>query len=337
MTSAESEQSDRSDRRSLAVLIEAHLSDLEARGYARLTVRDYGRHLEQFRCWAEERGTLRAAEITPSVVEGYRRWLFHYRKRDGEPLAWSSQSGRLAAVRRLFAWLLKTGRLLSDPTADLELPRGPKRLPRTVLSARETERVLMQPDIRTPRGLRDRAILEALYSTGMRRSELAGLEIRDLDTERGIVRIRLGKGAKDRLVPIGERAVRWIERYLAEARPRFLTELDTGHTGDTGALFLNRWGRAFHPNGLTKLASRYLRRALGREGACHVFRHTAATLMHEAGADIRIIQELLGHEDLSSTQIYTRVSIQRLKEVHTRTHPAAQLRRNAERGEQEAG
>jgi integrase/recombinase XerD len=308
-----------SDRRGLEALIGAHLRDLEARGYARLTVRDYGRSLDQFRRWCEERGLERAAEVTPSVLEGYRRWLYHYRKRNGEPLGWSSQANRLAAVRRLFGWLVKTGRLLSDPTADLELPRGPKRLPKTVLSARETERVLMAPDVTTPRGLRDRAILETLYSTGMRRSELAALEIRDLDTERGIVRIRLGKGAKERLVPIGERAIRWVQRYLREARPRFATE------PDTGALFLNRWGTAFSPNGLTQMASRYLDEALGKEGACHVFRHTAATLMHDAGADIRYVQELLGHEDLSSTQIYTRVSIQRLKEVHSKTHPAGRL------------
>jgi integrase/recombinase XerD len=308
-------------RRSLVVLIEAHLRDLEARGYARLTVRDYAQQLERFRRWSEERGISRAAEVTPSVVEAYRRALYHYRKRDGQPLGWGSQSSRLAALRRLFAWLVKTGRLLSDPSTGLELPRGPRRLPKTVLSAEETERVLAEPDLSTPGGLRDRAILETLYSTGMRRSELSALEIRDVDTERGIVRIRLGKGAKDRLVPIGERAVRWTLRYLREARPHFVTE------PDTGALFLSRWGTAMRPNSLTQMASAYLQDALGKEGACHVFRHTAATLMHDAGADIRYIQELLGHEDLSSTQLYTRVSIQRLKEVHTRTHPAGMLRR----------
>ena len=166
-------------------------------------------------------------------------------------------------------------------------------------------------------GLRDRAILETFYSTGMRRKELLNLLLTDLDAQRGTVFIRQGKGRKDRLIPIGERACAWIEKYLWEVRPGLATPPDQGR------LFLTVLGESFTPAGMTQLAHQYIERAgLGKSGACHVFRHTCATLMLEGGADIRYIQQLLGHASLETTQIYTQVSIRTLKAVHTATHPA---------------
>jgi integrase/recombinase XerD len=169
-------------------------------------------------------------------------------------------------------------------------------------------------------------MLETLYSTGMRRSELAGLSVFDLDRERGTVMIRLGKGKKDRMIPIGERALRWIERYQLEARSQLLA------TRNQNALFLTTLGEAFMPPRLTELVRDYVIAAkIGKSGSCHLFRHTMATLMLENGADIRFIQAMLGHVDISTTQIYTRVSIRKLKEIHTATHPAKsrQTRANA--------
>lgn len=305
------------DPHALPARVAEHLRELEAKGYARSTVETRRTHLERFAGWCEARGIVRPAELTPGVLELYRRALFEHRREDGRALAWSTQAGQLTAVRMLFRGLVRAGHLLYDPAAALEMPRTPKRLPRSVLSVREAEAVLAQPDLSTAQGLRDRAILEVLYSTGMRRMELVGLGLADLDAERGVALIREGKGARDRFVPVGERAVAWTGKYLGEARPWLARH------ADCGALFLNRLGRRMRPNRLSERLHRYLAAAgLGKSGSCHVWRHTAATLMHENGADIRDIQEMLGHEDLATTQVYTRVSIRRLKEVHTRTHPA---------------
>ncbi len=166
-------------------------------------------------------------------------------------------------------------------------------------------------------GLRDRAILETFYSTGMRRSELMSLSVFDLDRERGTVMIRQGKGKKDRMIPIGERALRWIDRYQTQVRP----ELVIGRGNAT--LFLTQAGEAFTPDRLDAVGARLRRGGRNRQdGSCHLLRHTMATLMLENGADIRYIQAMLGHAELSTTQIYTQVSIRKLKEIHSATHPA---------------
>jgi integrase/recombinase XerD len=220
-------------------------------------------------------------------------------------------------VKRFCVWAVRAHVIPTNPAAELELPRQPQRLPRGILSASEMERVLALPDVATLMGLRDRAMLETLYSTGMRRQELIDLTLSDVDPERGTVLVREGKGKKDRLIPIGERALAWIETYLTRVRPRFAVP------PDGGALFLTRRGRRLRSNRLTELVHGYLETAgLGARGSCHVFRHTMATLMLEGGADVRYIQEMLGHAQLNTTERYTRVAITQLKAVHARTHPA---------------
>jgi integrase/recombinase XerD len=178
------------------------------------------------------------------------------------------------------------------------------------------------PDVGDAIGLRDRAILETLYSTGIRRMEVMNLLVYDLDAERGTLMVRQGKGKKDRMVPIGERAIAWIARYVSDARPQLVMP------PDEGVLFLTQEGESLSPNRLTQLVRDYVNAAeVGKTGACHLWRHTCATLMLEGGADIRYIQEMLGHVELSTTQIYTQVSIRRLKAVHALTHPSAKLDR----------
>ena len=193
------------------------------------------------------------------------------------------------------------------------------------------EAVLALPDLGDPIGLRDWAMMEVLYSTGIRRAELAALRLPDLDVERGTLTVRLGKGKKDRVVPIGERALMWVGRYLDEVRPSLVVP------PDRAALFLDKRGASVGLARLTQLMRRYIGRAgLGKTGACHIFRHTMATLMLERGADVRLIQEILGHEELSTTEIYTRVSIGHLKAVHDRTHPGAKLERRPQPDDGEA-
>ena len=199
------------------------------------------------------------------------------------------------------------------------------RLPMHVLSASDAESVLAQPDVNDSLGLRDRAILETFYSTGMRRLELANLKLYDLDAERGTVTIRQGKGKKDRVIPIGDRASAWVDKYVQDARPQLVVE------PDDGIVFLSNAGEPFSLDHLSDLVRVHVDGAkIGKRGACHLFRHTMATLMLENGADIRYIQAMLGHADLKTTQIYTQVSIRHLKQIHSATHPAQLPKKDGE-------
>ena len=207
-----------------------------------------------------------------------------------------------------------------DPAAELELPRVGYKLP-NVMNKDEAERVLGQPKIEVPLGIRDRAMLEILYSSGLRRMELLHLKLYDVDQKHGLITVREGKGKRDRVVPIGERALAWLDMYLNTLRPEIVRQ------PDNGIVFLTSNGAPFTPNHLSWLARQYVKSAgIGKGGACHIFRHTMATLMLEGGADIRYIQAMLGHVRLDTTQIYTHVSIRTLKQVHTTTHPGARLR-----------
>lgn len=274
------------------------------------------RALDSFIRWADERGLARPQDVTRPILQRYQRFLFHYRKNDGAPLAFSTQATLLNPVRAFFKWLTVENHLLYNPAADLVVPRTPRQLPKVLLTVADVEQVMVQPDVDTPMGLRNRAMLETFYSTGIRRLELSRLTLYDVDTERGTLMVRQGKGRKDRLVPIGERACRWIDRYVAEVRPQLILE------PDHGALFVTDYGEPFEKNRLGDMVKRYMRTAGFEHGACHAFRHAMATHMLEGGCDIRYIQAMLGHSELSTTEIYTQVSIGKLQEIHAATHPA---------------
>lgn len=285
--------------------------------YSEHTVRHRRIDLGYFIAWCEERSIRTPQEVTRAMLERYRGHVFGLRKTDGHPLAFGNQFKRLMALRVFFKWMTRSHHLLFNPAAELELPKVEKRLPRHVLSVAEVEQVMNQAHITDQLGLRDRAILETLYSTGIRRQELLELTLVDLDLERGTLMVRQGKGGKDRMVPIGERACAWLDKYLREVRPTLSAE------PDDGTLFLSVSNEKLSANRLSELVKGYIDAAgLPRAGSCHLLRHACATHMLENGADIRYIQALLGHESLSSTEVYTRVSIVKLKEVHGRTHPA---------------
>jgi integrase/recombinase XerD len=284
------------------------------------------RAIDSFIRWADERGITRPQDVTRPILQRYQRFLYHYRKSDGAPLAYSTQATLLNPLRAFFKWLTVENHILYNPAADLEVPRVPRQLPKVLLSVADVEHVLAQPDVETPMGLRNRAMLETLYSTGIRRLELSRLKLYDVDTEHGTLMVRQGKGRKDRLVPLGERACRWIDRYLVEVRPQLIIE------PDHGMLFVTDYGEPFEKNRLGDMVKRYMRLAGFENGACHAFRHAMATHMLEAGCDIRYIQAMLGHSELSTTEIYTQVSIGKLKEIHAATHPA-RLARASERHE----
>jgi integrase/recombinase XerD len=227
------------------------------------------------------------------------------------------QQNRLVALKDWFRWMVRRNMLLANPASEIELPRAEKRLPAEALSLEQTEAVLVVPNVADPLGIRDRTMLEVLYSCGIRRSEICRLELTDINAERCTVRIRLGKGKKDRVIPIGQRALAWLARYLKEVRPWLL--IDTREH----ALFLTGYGGPFNPEVFSRMVSRFIKKAeINRSGSSHLFRHTCATHMLEGGADIRFIQQLLGHASLDTTAIYTEVSIKQLQEVHARCHPA---------------
>jgi integrase/recombinase XerD len=303
------------------VLLRQFLDASAVKGLTPSTVLSRQRALVRFIAWCEERG-LSAADITLPILERYQRHLYHYRKRDDTPLALATQQQRLLPINALFRWLVRSGMLSANPAADLELPKLPQRLPRTWLSVAEIEQVLRHVAIYGAVGIRDRAIIETLYSTGLRRAELTAMIVRDVDERAGIVFVREGKGRKDRVVPIGERALAWLAKYRDEVRPLWLAGVDDGR------LWLRPDGKPLRNNPLTERMKKLLAEAgIEKPGACHIFRHSLATHMLEHGADVRYVQAILGHAQLSTTAIYTHVAIGQLKAVHAATHPSASLAR----------
>jgi len=293
----------------------AHLRD--ERGLAANTVSAYERDVVQFFRFAG-----RARLIDPAAVDALllRRFLAQLKTRG---LADSSIARKAAALRACFRLLVRRGLVPSNPAADLGAPRGPRRLP-VVLKQRQVEALLSRPEPWDPVGLRDRAILELLYATGMRVGELCGLVLGDVDLRGDVARVH-GKGGKERMVPFGEPARLALLEYLANGRAAMLPDA-RGRTPAPGAraLFFNRRRRPMTPRDVRGMIQRY-RGALGVPGETspHTLRHSFATHLLEGGADLRSVQELLGHVALTTTQTYTHVSNERLRRVYEQAHPRA--------------
>lgn len=233
-------------------------------------------------------------------------------------LSVGARARTLAALRGFLRWAVVTGRSVRELATALTPVRRPRPIPPRVLGVRDIERTLAAIPHRRPVGLRDRAMLEVLYATGIRRGELVGLEVVDVDASAATLRVRRGKGGTTRIVPLTRRAVAWVQRYLEQARPLHVADLAEP------ALFVTRRGKRLTPKQVTgRMHACWVAAGLATAGSCHVVRHSVATPMHDRGADIRDLQALLGHALLTSTQLYTRVSMQRLHEVHRRTHPGA--------------
>lgn len=202
------------DPEGLFAYLQRYLEHLGIKGYTEAGIHNTERYVRAFIRWCEPRALTRPTEITKPIIERYQRHLFYHRKDNGEPLSVFSQRSALVPLRGFFRWLTKQNYLLYNPASDLELPRLKRVLPRHVLTEAEAERVLALADVRTPIGIRDRAMMEVLYSTGLRRMELANLRVYEIDRARGLVFVNQGKWQKDRWVPVGERAMAWVQTYL---------------------------------------------------------------------------------------------------------------------------
>ena len=278
------------------------------RGLSARTVSAYRRDLARFLAFASGAGGRAPADVDTAML---RAWVFELRDAG---LAASSIRRARSALRTYFGFLLAEGALEIDPTDRLEAPRAPRALP-DFLSRDEVDRLLDAPDPGHPLYWRDRAVLEFLYASGVRVSELVELPISSLDLEEGFALV-FGKGAKERLVPVGAPALRALRRYLREVRPA----LDTGR--GAGRVFLNARGRPIRRESVWALVRDAARRAgIGRTVSPHTLRHTFATHLVEGGADLAAVQELLGHADISTTQIYTHLDRAYLRDLHRKYHP----------------
>jgi integrase/recombinase XerD len=288
------------------------------RGVARNTEVSYRRDLARYSAWYAERGKGRLAEVTEADVADF---LADLRTGDAEhtPLSASSAARTLVAVRGLHRFALREGLADSDPAAQVRPPQPPRRLPKAI-PLEEVERLLEAAagdgDLA---GLRDRALLELLYGCGARISEAVGLDVDDVDLDRGAVLLR-GKGGKERLVPLGSYATLAVEAYLVRARPALVQAGRGSH-----ALFLNRRGsRLSRQSAWAILRAAAVRAGLDPEHLSpHTLRHSFATHLLDGGADVRVVQELLGHASVTTTQIYTLVTVDRLREVYAAAHPRA--------------
>ena len=295
----------------MQALIEEFLNYISVeRGLSRNTIDAYGRDLRQFVAYLQQAGYDSLAEVHSHTLVDY------LRKLQQEGLKPTSVTRKLAAIRSFFQYLLRDRQLKADPSETIDSLKTPQRLPK-VLSEKEIVRLLEQPGAATSANLRDKAMLELMYATGVRVSELVNLKIGDINMEMGYIRC-FGKGSKERIVPVGSSAQLALQNYLNRARPKIVRRA----TEDT--LFLNHHGRKLSRQGFWQIIQAAARRVdIKVTVTPHMLRHSFATHLLEHGADLRAVQEMLGHADISTTQIYTHVTRSRLKEVYDKAHPRA--------------
>jgi integrase/recombinase XerC len=299
-------------------LVDAYIEALRsARGLSQLTAKAYSEDINQFADFLEREGRIeRWAQVDYPAV---RRFLAHLSR---AKYAKRTVARKLASLRGFFKYLVKQGEASTNPAAIALAPRLGRRLPKFIYEE-EIAAFLTTPDASTPQGLRDRAILEMLYATGMRVGEMVGLSVRDVDLVAAEAKVR-GKGGKERIVLLGRPAAQALATYLAQGRDALAREAELRGRPPSEALFLNRWGGRLTTGGVRRRVRQYvLKAAQDRDVSPHTLRHTFATHLLDAGADLRTVQELLGHASLSSTQIYTHVTREQLRRVYQNAHPLA--------------
>ncbi len=279
------------------------------------TTSEIMRKLNRFFSYLKNHKITHVDQITKDIVMAYQVEVYQSLTFKGTPYSIAHQNSMISAVKQFLAFLKDNDYIMVNSARHVRYASGSQSLPGSILTKSEARKIMQAPDTRTVLGYRDRTILEVLYSSGIRKTELRNLTINDVDYHDGLIRVQ-GKGRKERIVPIGRIACRYLENYIKSVR----TELIRDPYNDT--LFLSLRGRRFNHSTVWKLVKKYAKKAKIRKNVhCHTFRHSCATAMLKNKADIRSIQEMLGHASLKSTQIYTRINITDLKEVHSKCHP----------------
>ena len=293
-----------------------YLRHMHTMGRSPYTIKGAKSGLRDLERFLEEIAVYELEDLSPEALAEYQEDLAFRVTDKGGPLAPRTRAQMLGVVRAFTRFLKEQDYLVRDPAEKLRGPKKPKMLPRVILSLLEVSILLRAPNLKTRQGWRDRIVLEILYDTGIRRSEMAAVKATDLDLEAGYLHVRKGKGDKDRVVPISGRVCELTRNYILAVRP-YLAQ-----GKDEGWLILNRWGRKMDPNGIWAVVKRATRTAgINKNISTYSLRHSCATHMHKNGAPVRHLQEMLGHESLESTQIYTRVTINDLKKIHAKYHP----------------
>ena len=322
-----------SQRQRLKIMAERFNEWLEAINYSPKTRVNYTRDVKVFLDWLSDNTAINSiVEVTPAQLQQYQIWLYNFERHDenngpatkektgaqeSKRLSVGTQAARLAAVRKFFSWLLSEQQIAYNPASTLQLPKQPQRLPRGVLTKSEARRLIETTPVVKPRDIRDRAILETLYATGIRRAELIALTIYDADLQTATLRIEHGKGNIARVVPLTQSAIAALKLYLEEARAVFARE-----AGQVRLFVSTRSGGPLDDADLVRIVAKAATRAgIKKHVTPHTLRHTCATHLLKGHADIRQIQKLLGHRRLSSTEVYTRVELTDLHEVIARCHP----------------
>ncbi len=302
----------------IKTVIPDYLNHLKVLGRSYHTVRNARYTLRHFATFLETEGVDRIEDLSADILSEYQQELYFCLTAKGRPLALRTQALRLSVAKGFTRFLKDHDYLVDDPGQAIRLPKKSKRLPKVILSPAEVKKLLAAPDAQSNGGYRNRVILDILYDTAIRRAEVAGIKLHDLDLAAGYVRIT-GKGDKDRVVPLSRRVCELVQNYILMVRPAFVAGNDPGY------LILNRWGRKIDPNGIGAVVRRCVALAGIRKSiSTHTFRHTCATHMLKNGAPVRHLQEMLGHESLESTQLYTHVTINDLKQIHAQYHPLEQ-------------
>lgn len=291
-----------------------------AKGQSSDTIRGKYSGLKRFYIWCLPQNVRYIDDINLELLDDYIEYLNSYRKPlDDKPLSKAQKRNLVTFVKTFIKTLYMKEVLTKHALEHLELPSRGRQLPKAIFSVEEIERILAQTLVFNTRGFRDRAILETFFASGVRRTELSFLELDDVDFTERLLRINHGKGDKERIVPISKRACEWLAFYVTKIRPMFT------FVGSANALFLDNQGNQYRPNKLSDMASGYVKLAgINRQGSCYLFRHATATTMLDNGADLRHVQEMLGHSSINTTQIYTFVSRNKLSGVYKNSHPSAQ-------------
>ncbi len=300
----------------LQQLVDEYIQSLKVRNLAPRTISGKRFMLDKFIAFLDSLDIHYIDGITRMIIGDYQTELYHRISQRGRPNSVGYQNGMLSAVKSFTRFLKERDYLVSDPALDIPYAKVPKRLPRSILTRSEARKIINAPDTKCVIGYRDHTIMEVLYTTGIRKEELINLNLSDVDYDDGFLRINAGKGRKDRVVPLGRIACRYLENYIKSVRPDLIHDPYNNH------LFLSARGNRLSKNMVWELVKRHARKAkIKKTISPHTFRHTCATAMLKNKADIRAVQELLGHESLESTQVYTRITINDLKETHRRCHP----------------